>query len=129
MSRRNQIGVLVILVAVLAVTIGVHFWPSDDSAKAAPTSTLFTPINVDNPALRMDVLQRFLSLEYKGTHRNIFIATLPPPPQPVQKAVPVYTGPPVPTGTSAAHGGREVFRLCQRFRGEPPPRVFRNLQQ
>jgi hypothetical protein len=98
MSRRNQVGVLVILLAVLAVTIGYHFWPSDDSAKVAPTSALFTPINVDNPALRMDVLHRFLSLEYKGTHRNIFIATLPPPPQTVQKAAPVSTAPPVPAG-------------------------------
>jgi hypothetical protein len=98
MSRRNQIGILVILLAVLAITIGVHFWPSDDSASVTPTSALFTPINVDNPALRMDVLKRFLSLEYKGTHRNIFSATLPPPPQPVQKIVPVNTGPSVPAG-------------------------------
>ena len=98
MSRRNQIGMLVILLAVLGVMIGVHFWPSDDSAKVAPTDVLFTPINVDNPALRMDVLQRFLSLEYKGTHRNIFSASLPPPPQPAQKIVPVNNAPPVPTG-------------------------------
>jgi hypothetical protein len=98
MSRRNQIAVLVVLLAVLGVTIGVHFWPSDDAVKTTPTTGLFTPINVDNPALRMDVLQRFLSLEYKGTHRNIFSSSLPPPPQPVQKIVPVNTAPPVPTG-------------------------------
>jgi hypothetical protein len=98
MSRRNQIAVLVGLLAVLAVTIGVHFWPSDEAAKAAPATGTFVPINVDNPALRMDVLEKFLSLEYKGTHRNIFIATLPPPPQPVQKTVPVNTASQVPTG-------------------------------
>jgi hypothetical protein len=47
---------------------------------------------VDNPALRLDILKRFLELEYKGVHRSIFSATMPPPPAPppskVQQADP-----------------------------------------
>jgi hypothetical protein len=49
----------------------------------------FVPINVDNPALRTDLLQHFLELEYKGEHRNIFSAALPPPPPPPKVEKPV----------------------------------------
>jgi hypothetical protein len=45
----------------------------------------------------MDILQRFLNLEYKGVHRNIFSATLPPPPLP-PKQPPVNVAAAVPTG-------------------------------
>jgi hypothetical protein len=47
----------------------------------------------------MDILNRFLNLEYKGTHRNIFSAA-PPPPPPVEVKTPVNLPPPpsVPTG-------------------------------
>jgi hypothetical protein len=55
----------------------------------------FAPLNVDNPALRLDILQRFLALEYKGVHRSIFSASLPPPPAPPPtKQVVVDPGPP-----------------------------------
>src|SRR5467141_875251 len=78
MSRRNQMIALGLLLPVLGVTLYFTFRPSADSVKATAGSALFTPINVDNPALRLDILQHFLSLEYKGAHRNIFVATLPP---------------------------------------------------
>ncbi len=99
MTRRNQMIVLGVLVAVLGVTLFLRSRPSDDSVKTPAAARLFTPVNVDNPALRMDILQRFLSLQYKGAHRNIFVASLPPPPPPppmpaVVVAPPVQTGPP-----------------------------------
>ena len=97
MSRRNQMIALGVLLAILGVTLYSHFRPSDDNAKSSAVSALFSPINVDNPALRLDVLQRFLNLEYKGAHRNIFVATLPPPPPPPQ-VTPVNVAPPVPSG-------------------------------
>jgi hypothetical protein len=97
MTRRNQFIVLGLLVAVLGGTVFYTYRPSADSAKAPATASLFTPINVDNPALRMDILQRFLNLEYKGAHRNIFVATLPPPPPP-PPMTPVNVAPPAPTG-------------------------------
>jgi len=47
----------------------------------------------------MDILNRFLNLQYKGTHRNIFSATAPPPPPvEVKAAENVPPPPPVPTG-------------------------------
>src|SRR6266436_2625390 len=82
MSRRNQTIALGVLLAILGVTVYSRFRTSDDNAKTFSATGLFTPINVDNPALRLDVLQHFLSLQYKGSHRNIFVATLPPPPPP-----------------------------------------------
>jgi len=36
--------------------------------------------SVENPALRLDELERARKLEYSGTHRNIFSPTPPPPP-------------------------------------------------
>jgi hypothetical protein len=98
MPRRNQIIVLGALLAVLGVTLYFRLRPEDTNAKTASVSGLFTPINVDNPALRLDVLQHFLSLQYKGAHRNIFVATLPPPPPPPTPVTPVNTAPVIPSG-------------------------------
>src|SRR5260370_14755803 len=97
MTRRNQMIALGVLGAVLGVTLFLRFRPSGDSVQAPSASGRFTPINVDNPALRMDILERFLSLEYKGAHRNIFVASLPPPPPPPPVA-PVIVAPPPPAG-------------------------------
>jgi hypothetical protein len=116
MSRRNQIIVLVVLVGVLGGTLAYYYWPSGDSAQVPLAAAQFTPINVDNPALRMDILQHFLSLEYKGAHRNIFTATLPPPPLPVQKD-PVNTAPPVPTGPPPLTVDAKYFGYVSDLRG------------
>jgi hypothetical protein len=86
MKNRTQSIVLVVLLLVLA---GAAFnfyrtrYASDDSTPP-PVSldARFTPLNVDNPALRMDILKRFLALEYTGVHRSIFSAKMPPPPAP-----------------------------------------------
>jgi hypothetical protein len=97
MSRRNQMIVLGILVVVLAAS-----WyssrQSGDPSKTPTVAGLFTPIPVDNPALRMDILERFLSLQYKGSHKNIFVATQPLPPAPPPVVTPVSVAPVVPAG-------------------------------
>jgi hypothetical protein len=99
MTRRTQFIVLGVLLAVLAGT-AVNFYRTRDSSQVnspQPVSldARFTPLNVDNPALRLDILKRFLALEYKGVHRSIFSATLPPPPAPPPSKQPVAVpGPP-----------------------------------
>jgi hypothetical protein len=98
MSRRNQMIVLGLLFAVLGFTVYFRLRPSDDPTKTPSVAGLFAPINVDNPALRLDILQRFLNLQYRGTHRNIFVATAPPPPPLPTPVTPVSVAPPVPTG-------------------------------
>jgi hypothetical protein len=96
MSRRNQMIVLGLLIAVLGA---IYFSrPSGDPAKTPTVAGLFTPIPVDNPALRMDILERFLNLQYKGSHKNIFVATQPLPPAPPPVVTPVNVTPVVPAG-------------------------------
>ena len=99
MTRRTQMIVLGVLFVILMIVLYFSFRPAGSTASVAFTDERFTPANVDNPALRMDVLKRFLSLEYKGVHRNIFSATLPPPPpSAVPKGPPGNLPPPVPAG-------------------------------
>jgi hypothetical protein len=116
MSRRNKIIVLGFLMAALGGTVAYNYWPSGDPAKAPASTGQFAPINVDNPALRMDILQHFLSLEYKGAHRNIFTATLPPPPQPVQQASANVT-PLVPAGPPPLTVDAKYFGYVSDLRG------------
>jgi hypothetical protein len=101
MTRQTQIIVLGALLAVLAGTT-IYFVRSQSSEDIVPTpvslDTRFTPVAVDNPALRLDILQRFLALEYKGAHRNIFSASLPPPPAPPVSKIPVNVNPGPPPG-------------------------------
>src|SRR5713226_7454612 len=99
MSRRNQFMILGSLLLVLGIMMYSQLRPAGNSAIAPSADGQFTPVNVDNPALRMDILNRFLNLQYKGTHRNIFSAVLPPPP-PAEVKTPENVPPPpsVPTG-------------------------------
>jgi hypothetical protein len=39
----------------------------------------FQPLKVDDPSLRLDLLERIRNTEYGGTHRNIFTGEAPPP--------------------------------------------------
>ena len=110
MSRQNQMIALGVLFVVLGIVLYFNFRPAETSATISAPDQVFTPVNVDNPALRMDILKRFLSLEYKGAHRNIFTATLPPPPPPpVSKAPPQNLPPAPPPGPPPLTVGAKYF--------------------
>ena len=133
MTRRNQFIVLGVLFVVLLISayyaFGTFFQTTGQTSGPVAVDAPFKPLNVDNPALRMDILKRFLNLEYKGVHRNIFSATLPPPPpsEASKKAPPVNVAPPVPT--SATTNSRcQVFWICQRH-GRSQWRVLRHSEQ
>jgi hypothetical protein len=86
MTRRQQIVMLCGLLAVLAIALFVEFRPdSGDTPIVAPAAAVspYAPLGVENPALRLDELDRVRNLQYTGQHRNIFSATIPPPPPPV----------------------------------------------
>jgi hypothetical protein len=117
MSRRNQTIALGVLLAILGATVYFRFRTSDNNAKTSSATGLFTPINVDNPALRLDVLQRFLSLQYKGGHRNIFVATLPPPPPPPAPVTPVNAAPAAPAGPPPLNVEAKYFGFVSDSRG------------
>jgi len=85
---RNTKILLVVLLLVIAGAIYFE-WPSSapGNATVAPSAIgPYTVLSVENPALRLDELDRVRKLEYTGTHRNIFSPT--PPPPPVRQATP-----------------------------------------
>ena len=90
MARRNQIIVLGVLVLML-VAILYRQWQRPAAATQNATVVVaqnYPPINVENPSLRKDLLEKIHSRVYPpGHHRNIFSdqpsAPPPPPPQPV----------------------------------------------
>jgi len=96
MKRKNQWIIFGVLLTVLGAVAYLEI-PRSESPAGAPqasaTNERFTPLSVDNPALRMDILKRFLALEYTGAHRNIFTATLPLPPAPPVVPVQVVAAP------------------------------------
>jgi hypothetical protein len=91
MSRRTQIGVLVALLVLLVV---VYLWnrnevPGFQGVSQADTSK-FTPLDVQAPDLRLDLLAKIHDTVYTGSNRDIFNGSAPPPsaakPQPGQPA-------------------------------------------
>ncbi len=86
MSRRTQIGVLVALVALLIVVYLANRTQMSGLQGVLASDSKFQPLNVDEPQLRIDLLEKLQKLEYSGTHRNIFSAVaLPVEPTPEEK--------------------------------------------
>jgi hypothetical protein len=97
MSRRAQQAVLAVLLAVLAVVAYRNLRPSGATVSDLPTSIAVQPLKIENPSLHLARLDRIRKLEYKGTHRNIFVAApLPPPPSEAKKEEAKQFGPPPP---------------------------------
>jgi hypothetical protein len=85
MSQRTQIYVLIGLMALLALVVyyykfGHSSVPGISGVLAADTK--FEPLDVQEPSLRIDELDRLRKLAPSSSHRNIFVAAPPPPPQP-----------------------------------------------
>ncbi len=82
MSRRAQIVALGVLLAVLAVILYRTWRATPETVSVSAAAERFQPLPVENPSLRIDMLERIRNLEYSGTRRNIFTASVPPLPQP-----------------------------------------------
>lgn len=76
---------------------------------ASASDVRFTPLEVPDPSLRLDLLDRIQKQEYKGRHRNIFSAEpLPAAPSvraAQQAATPVAPPPPPPVTVPATFYG------------------------
>ncbi len=93
MPRRTQILVLSGLAVLLSAVLYMEYRPQDTAPAISAATGNFAPLPVENPALRLDLLDRLKKFQYEGSHRNIFSASLPPPPP---SAVVVPVAPPKP---------------------------------
>ena len=99
MRRRIEFGIFVALALVLGWIGFSYFWRGPQISSVLFANEKLEPLAIADPTLRLDLLERVRKLEYKGTHRNIFSASLPPKPQPkvetpVVVPTPQDTGPP-----------------------------------
>ena len=87
--ERSLVGVLVVLAAISGI---IYYFNNRTTSSASSTVSVdgnYTPISVENPSLRMDLLEGLQHVEYKGSHRNIFSETPPPhvpTPEEIKKA-------------------------------------------
>lgn len=120
MTPRNQAIVLGALLVVL-IPSGYYFYrgfaPQSAATPPAKLGEKFDPLPVDNPALRLDIMKRFLAIEYNGVHRSIFSASAPPPPQPATPPQPVNAAPPAPTGPAPLTVDAKFFGYVSDFGG------------
>jgi hypothetical protein len=88
-KRRNETIVLAVLVIGFALVFWYNRSHTPELAGVFASSRSFKPLNVEDPTLRMDLLEKIHKQEYAGTHRNIFSAEPPPPPAPPASERPV----------------------------------------
>jgi len=94
MSRRNQIVILAVLLLALGGMVYRNWRAAPDTVVFSSANEKYQPLPVENPSLRLDLLERIRKLEYTGTKRNIFSAVAPLAPAP--KVEPGKGGPPQP---------------------------------
>jgi len=92
MTGRNQIalGLLVVILLLLGYVIFGTFRGPGAAVVATEAGQDFVPLAVENPALRLDLLQQLKKFQYRGSQRNIFSTAplpVPVPSQPVPVAV------------------------------------------
>jgi hypothetical protein len=102
MKGRKEFYLSAGLLLLLAVA-GYYFLSSRDDGAGLPgvlaSDTKFEPLQVREPELRIDLLEKVRKLDYTGSHRNIFLTTPALPPKPVGQPVAVaraFVGPKVP---------------------------------
>lgn len=80
MTRRNQIAsaLLGAILLLLAYQIYGYFRPTGAAVVATAAGQGFVPLPIENPALRLDLLEQLKKFQYQGPRRNIF-STAPLP--------------------------------------------------
>lgn len=126
-NRQKRIALLAGLALLFFYLVYRSNRPPEIAAVVSSADEKFRPIAVENPALKLELLERLKKLQYEGSHRNIFSSVAPPP---VSAAPPSAVAPPpvapvVPSGpaplvvpatfygfvTDAQTGARRAFFL------------------
>ena len=126
-NRQKRIALLAGLALLFFYVVYRSNRPPEIAAVVSSADEKFRPIAVENPALKLELLERLKKLQYEGSHRNIFSSVAPPP---VSAAPPSALAPPpvvpvVPSGpaplvvpatfygfvTDAQTGARRAFFL------------------
>jgi hypothetical protein len=118
MSRQTQIYVLIGLAVLLAIT----FFYSTRSAAPGTSGSVenagFQPLDVQEPRLHLDRLEKLRRLEISGPHRNIFVASAPPialgPGEQALKPPEPFVGPKPPPPPPALQVPAEFFGYATR---------------
>jgi hypothetical protein len=99
-KKQKRITLLAGLGLVFLYIIYISNRPSEIAQVVSSADEKFRPIAVENPALKLELLERLKKLQYQGSHRNIFSSVAPPPASAVP--APVIAPPPItaPGGTS-----------------------------
>jgi hypothetical protein len=81
MTKPERTRLTFLLVILAGAGVFAYFETRGNSAGPAQSSALggYTPIEVENPSLRLDLLEGLRKVEYTGRHRNIFSEIAPPP--------------------------------------------------
>ena len=100
-KKQKRITLLAGLGLVFLYIIYISNRPSEIAQVVSSADEKFRPIAVENPALKLELLERLKKLQYQGSHRNIFSSVAPPPASAVPPpgiAPPPITTPSGPSG-------------------------------
>jgi hypothetical protein len=96
MPQRTKVVLLAVLAVLFAFIVYLNFRSPGVSAVPASADLRDDPIAIENPALRLDLLEHLKTLQYQGSHRNIFSAAAPAAAAPRVIAKPAPAPPPGP---------------------------------
>jgi hypothetical protein len=77
-KKQKRITLLAGLGLVFLYIIYISNRPSEIAQVVSSADEKFRPIAVENPALKLELLERLKKLQYQGSHRNIFSSVAPP---------------------------------------------------
>jgi len=95
-KRQIEFALLGILLLGVALVVYYDVYHPAVTPGVLSAAETYTPIGVQDPSLRLDLLQKIRTFEYSGIHRNIFSATLPPPVTPAGHGSGLPSGPAIP---------------------------------
>ena len=80
MAKKNQIYLLIGLLLIAAFVFYAERSEGPGISGVLASDPTFHPLDVEEPHLRLDLLDKIKKLDYSGSHRNIFVFGPPPPP-------------------------------------------------